>query len=283
MEPLVSIITTTHNIIENKQADTFNLSVALLRLQTLPFIEHIVIDNASTDGTIDLLNEHKNKGHLIFYSEKNINKFDAYNKGILHARGKYIAFISCDDFFHDITALYDLINGMEYENADFSFSPAYCRHPDNFVFLYNPSLFNVFQVMPCSRQCMFFKKSVLVSEKCFDTKFKYLADYDLIIRLVMKKYKPIYFNQVYLTYKLGEKLFNEPQLGDNEAKMIFLKNYRALYQLNEELLNKMVKMSEFPKALLEKLATYFPEADSELFFERCEQMHQLRLQSLQQK
>ena len=39
----------------------------------------------------------------------------------------------------------------------------------------------------------------------------------------------------------------------------------------------MAKYSEFPRPLLEKLAQYFPEADRELFFDRCEQMHQIRV------
>lgn len=277
MEPLVSIITTTHNIVEKGQADDFNLLVTLLNMQTYPKIEHIVIDNASTDNTVVLLKDYKSKGYINFYSEKDSNKFDGYNKGILRAKGKYLAFISCDDFFHDITAIYDLVNLMEAENADFSFSPSYCRHPNGFVFLYMPSMHNAFQVMPCPRQCMFFKKSVLEKENYFDSKLKYMADYDLMIRLIMKKYKGIFFNHNYTTYKLGEKLFKEPSLGDNDAKMIFLKNYKSLYPLNNDILERMIRVSEFPKELLDKLVTRFPEADRDLFYERCEQMHQMRL------
>lgn len=283
MEPLISIITTTHNIVENGQADDFNLMVTLLDMQTYPNIEHIVIDNASTDETAELLKDYKNKGYINFYSEKDLNKFDGYNKGILRAQGKYVTFLSCDDFIHDITALADLVNLMEIENADFSFSPAYCRHPENFTFLYMPSMHNAFQVMPCSRQCMFFKKSVLEKENYFDTKFRYMADYDLIIRLMMKRYKPVFFNHNYLTYKLGEKIYNDPKCGENDAKMIFLKNYKSLYQLNEEMLSKMVTVSEFPKPLLDKFVTVFPESDWEMFYERCEQMHQMRLSAYKEQ
>lgn len=283
MEPLVSIITTTHNIVEKGQADDFSLLVTLLDMQTYPNIEHIVIDKASTDDTVVLLKDYKNKGYINFYSEPDSNKFDGFNKGILRAKGKYIAFISCDDFFHDITAIYDMVNLMEAENADFSFSPSYCRHPDGFVFLYVPSMHNAFQVMPCPRQCMFFKKSVLEQENYFDTKFKLLADYDLIIRLMMKKYKGIYLNQNYTTYKLGEKTNENPEAANNEAKMIFLKNYRSLYPLNDEILDRMVRVSEFPKELLDKFVTRFPEADKELFYERCEQMHQMRLEAYKQQ
>ncbi len=282
MEPIVSIITTTHNIVEKGQADDFGLLVNLLDMQTYPNIEHIVIDNASNDDTVTLLKDYKNKGYIQFYSEPDTGKFNGFNKGILRAKGKYVSFISCDDFYHDITAITDLVNLMEAENADFSFSPSYCRHSEGFVFLFIPAMYNTFQVMPCPRQCMFFKKSVLEKENYFDEKFKLMSDYDLIIRLVLKKYKAVFFNQNYTTYKIGEKLTKNPQAGDNEAKAIFYKNYRNLYPLNEEILDKMVKTSDFPKELLDKLVTRFPENDKDLFYERCEQMHQIRLQALQQ-
>ena len=283
MEPLVSIITTTHNIVEKGQADDFSLLVTLLDMQTYPNIEHIIIDNASTDDTVVLLKDYKNKGYIQFYSEPDTGKFNAFNKGILRAKGKYISFISCDDFYHDITAITDLVNLMEAENADFSFSPSYCRHSEGFVFLFTPAMHNAFQVMPCPRQCIFFKKSVLEKENYFDEKFRLLSDYDMIIRLMMKKYKPVYFNQNYTTYKVGEKVTANPQAEHNEAKAIFFKNYRSLYPLNEELLERMVRLSDFPKELLDKLVTMFPEEDKDLFYERCEQMHQLRLNVAQQQ
>lgn len=283
MEPLVSVITTTHNIVEKGQADDFSLLITLLDMQTYPNIEHIIIDNASTDDTVVLLKDYKNKGYIQFYSEPDTGKFNAFNKGILRAKGKYISFISCDDFYHDITAITDLVNLMEAENADFSFSPSYCRHSEGFVFLFVPAMYNAFQVMPCPRQSMFFKKSVLEKENYFDEKFKLMSDYDLIVRLMMKKYKSVFFDQNYTTYKVGEKLTVNPQAGDNEAKAIFFKNYRSLYPLNEEILERMVKISDFPQELLDKLATRFPEEDKDLFYERCEQMHQLRLNALQNR
>ena len=62
MDPLVSIITPTLNIVEKGQADAFNLLVSLLELQTYHRIEHIVIDGGSTDETVELLKDYKNKG-----------------------------------------------------------------------------------------------------------------------------------------------------------------------------------------------------------------------------
>lgn len=280
MGQTVTIITPVSNIIEKNQLDAFNLLLSLLDLQTYEDIEHLVIDNASTDGTLEMLKDYKNKGFLNFYSEKDSGKINAYNKGIMHAKGKYVTFLSCDDFIHDITAIADIVNLMEANNADFTFAPAYCRHPEGFVFLFNPSMYNAFQVMPCAKQSMFFKKSTLEKEGYFDEKFKLLADLDMIIRLIMHKRTAVAFDNNYVTYKLAEKALNNDDRVIAESKSIFYKNFRNLHPLNEQLLDKMAKFSEFPPALVEKLSQFFPESDKELFLERFEQMHNLRVQAI---
>ncbi len=161
MEPMVTVITPTHNLLQNNMADSFNLLVQLLDMQTYPNIEHLIIDNGSDDGTIEFLKDYKNQGYLTFFSQRDTGKFNAYNKGVMHAKGKYITFLSPDDFIHDVTAIYDIVNLMENNNADFTFAPAYCRHPEGFVFLFAPAMHTAFQVMPCARQAMFFKKSMI--------------------------------------------------------------------------------------------------------------------------
>lgn len=282
-QPLVTVITPTNNLLQNNQADAFNLLVELLDMQTYPNIEHLIIDNASTDGTVEFLKDYKNQGFLNFFSEKDTGKFNAYNKGIMHANGKYITFLSCDDFIHDITAIYDIVNMMEANDSDFTFAPAYCRHPEGFVFLFAPAMHAAFQVMPCARQAMFFKKSMLDKENYFDERFKILADYDLIVRIIMKGYRPAYFETTYVTYKFGQKALENEKRVEAESKAIYNKNYRNLYPLNEEVLDKMARFAEFPKPLLDKLASYFPEDDKQLFYDRCEQMHQIRLNAANQK
>ena len=56
-EPEFTVITPTYNIVDNNQADDFTLLVSLLGKQTYPYIEHIIIDNNSQDGTVDFLKE----------------------------------------------------------------------------------------------------------------------------------------------------------------------------------------------------------------------------------
>ena len=283
MEPFVTIITPTHNLLENNLADDFNLLISLLDMQTYPNIEHLIIDNMSNDGTVEMLKDYKNKGYINFFSERDTGKFNAYNKGVMSAKGKYVTFLSCDDFIHDITSIYDIVNLMEANEADFTFAPAYCRHPEGFVFLFAPSMHNAFQVMPCARQAMFFKKSMIEKEGYFDEKFKTMSDFDFIMRIIMKRYTPVYFDNNYVTYKYGVKALENPQRSEEESKAIYFKNFRTLYPLNDDALNKMAKFSEFPQPLLEKLSKYFPDEDRELFFDRCEQMHKLRVDAQKQQ
>jgi UDP-N-acetylmuramoyl-tripeptide--D-alanyl-D-alanine ligase len=105
-EPFVTVITPTHNLLENNQADAFNLLVELLDMQTYPNIEHLIMDNASTDGTVEFLKDYKNQGYLNFFSEKDTGKFSAYNRGVMHAKGllydylkehEGLAFVNADD------------------------------------------------------------------------------------------------------------------------------------------------------------------------------------------
>ncbi len=281
MEPFVTIITPTHNLLKNNLADDFNLLVKLLDMQTYPNIEHLIIDNMSTDGTVEMLKSYKNQGFINFYSEKDTGKFNAYNKGVMRAKGKYVTFLSCDDFIQDITAISDIVNILEANNGDFSFAPAYCRHPQGFVFLFMPAMHTAFQVMPCARQAMFFKKSMIEKENYFDERFKLISDFDFIMRIILKGYKPVFFDTNYVTYKLGEKVQNNGQKAEEESKAIFNKNFRNLYPLNDDILTRMAKFSEFPRPLLEKLAKYFPDEDAELFFDKCEQLHQIRINAIQ--
>ena len=64
MEPILTVIITTHNIVEQDKADDFNLLISLLSKQTYPEIEIIVIDKSSTDETLILLKDYKSKVHV---------------------------------------------------------------------------------------------------------------------------------------------------------------------------------------------------------------------------
>ena len=92
-EPEVTIITPTYNIVESGHADDFTLLVNLTDRQTYQYVEHLIVDNNSTDETIDLLKDYKNSGFINFYSAPDTGKYDWKKKMQITAFFRHIALI----------------------------------------------------------------------------------------------------------------------------------------------------------------------------------------------
>jgi glycosyltransferase involved in cell wall biosynthesis len=91
--PKITIITPVKNA-----AKTLEKSIQSLLQQNYPNLEYIVIDGASTDGTLDVIKKYeKNITH--FESEDDGNNVIAHIKGIKKASGDIIAFLNADDFY----------------------------------------------------------------------------------------------------------------------------------------------------------------------------------------
>ena len=58
----VSVISVVFNLIQANRVETFHQMLESIHQQTYPDIEHIIIDGASTDGTIELLEKYAQKG-----------------------------------------------------------------------------------------------------------------------------------------------------------------------------------------------------------------------------
>lgn len=81
MNVQISVITVTRNC-----AATVGDCLASVAAQTWPYREHVVIDGASTDGTLALL-EARRAQLAVLVSEPDQGIYDALNKGIVQARG----------------------------------------------------------------------------------------------------------------------------------------------------------------------------------------------------
>jgi glycosyltransferase involved in cell wall biosynthesis len=75
--------------------------------QTWPDVEHIVVDGASTDGTLAIIREATahSGGRVRWISEPDSGFYDALNKGIRLATGDVVGILNADDFFADETIL----------------------------------------------------------------------------------------------------------------------------------------------------------------------------------
>lgn len=99
MEPLFTIITVTWNA-----ASVIQPTLDSVRRQSSTDYEMLIIDGASTDDTLTLV---RNAGiaSVRVFSEPDNGLYDAMNKGIARARGRYLVFLNAGDAFADDTVL----------------------------------------------------------------------------------------------------------------------------------------------------------------------------------
>jgi len=94
-DPKARIITVDRN-----SAATIEETIRSVVSQNYPHIEHIVMDGASTNVSVDIVRRDSEK-IAIFSSEQDRGIYDAMNKRLAMATGDIIGFLNADDVYAD--------------------------------------------------------------------------------------------------------------------------------------------------------------------------------------
>lgn len=114
-KPFFTIITSTLNVIE-----TIERCVKSVAEQTFRNYEHIIVDGASTDGTVEFLNSRKELFSVLI-SEPDTGIYNAWNKALKYARGEWILFLGADDILADKNVLGDVAEFIQNQKIDKGF------------------------------------------------------------------------------------------------------------------------------------------------------------------
>jgi glycosyltransferase involved in cell wall biosynthesis len=185
--PKISIITVSYN-----SQSTIKHTIDSVSSQTYKNIEYILIDGASNDWTLDILDFKKDEIDN-FVSEADAGIYDAMNKGIKAANGDIIGILNSDDFYYNQDVLSKIAKVFEETNCD-------CLYGD-LVFVnkgdtrkivrywksgkFEKNLMTKGWMLP--HPTFFVKKEIYQKHGLYNTNLKSAADYEMILRLLHKE------------------------------------------------------------------------------------------------
>lgn len=203
----ISLITVVFNA-EN----TIKRCIESIISQKFPNVEYIVIDGASTDKTVDIIQQYSQNIHH-FVSEPDKGIYDAMNKGIKMATGDVVGTLNADDFFAHDNALSLIASSFQNNNSDTVYADLdYVDENDKIIRKWRSGNYNrrnfQFGWMPphptfyCKR--IFFEKLGYYS-----LDYGTAADYELMLRfLYVHKLSAIPIRNAIVKMKTGGKSNN---------------------------------------------------------------------------
>ena len=179
----ITVITVSYNSVATI-ADTLD-SVAA---QVHSDIEHLVLDGASSDGTIDIVRSHPSP-YITLRAEPDRGMYDAMNKGIAMATGDVIGFLNSDDYLKDPQVLSRIAREFESPRVEACFGDLVYVNPANgsVVRYWKSRAFKKgdFAKGWCPAHPTFYvRRSVFQRLGCFDLSYRLGSDVELMMRFL---------------------------------------------------------------------------------------------------
>lgn len=177
---VISVVTTTFNA-----AATFQRTIDSVKMQSFPGLEYIIVDAASTDGTLDIVRANADVvTHWI--SEKDRGISDGFNKGIALTRGRYVQLLNADDWLSPGQIAFG-IETLEKTGADFVFGDLLYHalsgaetHRIKGEAGYSA---RIGHIMPgLNHPTVIVRREVYERLGLFDLNYKFAMDYELLLR-----------------------------------------------------------------------------------------------------
>jgi glycosyltransferase involved in cell wall biosynthesis len=193
----ITIITVVFN-----RVNTIEKTIKSVLNQSYNFIDYIIIDGNSNDGTIKIINKYQNKlKHFI--SEKDNGIYDAMNKGLNLVQNdeQFILFLNADDYLIDNHIISNFVSS--YSGADFIYGKVKYVNENKYVINGQQESFESLYKGMIQHQATFCKKIVFNTLGHFDTNYKITADYNLAIKILKSNFKTSYYNNIISVMKMG--------------------------------------------------------------------------------
>ena len=154
--------------------------------QTYSYKEHWIIDGGSTDGTLEVVKQYANQfNHIKWVSEKDKGVYEAINKGIDKADGKWLYFLGSDDKLISKSILEEIFN--DFENSGFDMLYGKILLKENGNVMGEMMDINSLKLTNTHHQATFLRKSVFDRLGKYNVKYGVCADWAFTIKCFQDK------------------------------------------------------------------------------------------------
>lgn len=223
--PAVTVVTVVFNAVKGGRRDDLVRCLESVQTQEGVAAEHVVVDGGSQDGTVGLVRDFANARHPIrLFSAPDGGIYEAMNRGIALADGKYVVFLNSDDFYCAPRGLAASVAALEKSGADFSYAPARVvdetgkdvPHP-----FCEASPYQVFEGMTLCHQTILTRRDALVAFGGFDVRYRSAADYDLLFRMIFEGRRACRVDVRFVTFRTGGFSAVNAELADREVGQVY--------------------------------------------------------------
>lgn len=205
----ISVITATWN-----SEETIEATLRSLNTQDYSDIEHIIVDGASTDATLDSVRLHGDRVNAVI-SEKDNGIYEALNKGINAATGDVVGFLHSDDLYANQNVLSRIAKEFTNDGTDATYGDLDYVSKANINKIVRSWVSGGFDRSKMKNGWMpphptfYMRREHYVALGGFDLKYMIAADYDSMLRYLWKnKLNPSYIPEVLVKMRLGGKSNN---------------------------------------------------------------------------
>lgn len=199
----ISIITACYN-----SATTIKDTLKSVAMQDYNNTEHIIIDGASTDNTLEIINSFPHVTDVISANDNGI--YDAMNKGIAISSGDVVGILNSDDVYTNSRVISTVMKEFENDRVDAVYADLqYVKHNDLGKVTrtwhsgnYSKRKF-YFGWMP-PHPTFFVRRNVYEKIGDFNCSLQSAADYEFMLRMLLKNdYKAHYIPEVLVKMRTG--------------------------------------------------------------------------------
>ena len=200
----VSIITSCYN-----REITIQSAIESVLSQDYPYIEYIIVDGASKDGSMSIINKYSDRIATII-CEPDRGMYEAINKGIRVATGDIIGLLHSDDFFYAKDTISQIVAEYEKTNADLIYGNGLFVDFNNTSLIVRNWISGIYTKSKVRRGWLPLHPTVYIRRECFgkwglyDESFKIAADSDFLVRYLYEtNIKVAYLNEYIVRMSMG--------------------------------------------------------------------------------